>query len=328
MKKIPVLASALVALVPLWGMSCTQLKAKAAFKDGNKDYKSENYKKAIEKYERAVALNPGMAEAWFYMASAHQALFRPGKETPENRAHLDQALEEYQKALDVNRGSNDQLRKIRTNTLGALTGIHSEDPYKNFEKAYSYAKQLVDENPNDSKNLYAIANLYEKFNKVEDAEATYKKVTENSPNDPKACGAYAAFLNKPLWDGRSKFEQAITILQRCAELAPNDPGGYLKVATFYWDKAYRDPLITDAQKNDYADKGLTAVNKALSLKPEYFEAIIFKGLLYREKAKVAQNPRLRQQYLDEATTLQKQGLEIKKAQMAAAPTSPTPSPGD
>jgi tetratricopeptide (TPR) repeat protein len=173
-----------------------------------------------------------------------------------------------------------------------------------------------------------MANLFEKFGKIQEAEETYKKIADMNPNDAKACGALAAFYNKPLWEGRSKFDQAIATLERCANLDPNDPGGYQKIATFYWDKAYRDPLLSDAQANQYADKGLEAVDKALKIKPDYFDAIIFKGLLYRVKAKVATNPRERAEYLDQAQTLQKQGLELKKEQQAAAAAaSPAASAG-
>ena len=60
---------------------------------------------------------------------------------------------------------------------------------------------------------------------------------------------------------------------------------------FFWDKAYRDPLLGDKEKNDYADKGIAAVDTALEMKPDYWEAIITKGLLYRVKAQVATTPR-------------------------------------
>jgi hypothetical protein len=44
-------------------------------------------------------------------------------------------------------------------------------------------KLLLDEAPNDTKNLYAIANLHEKFNQVGEAEAAYRRVGElNSPD--------------------------------------------------------------------------------------------------------------------------------------------------
>ena len=72
----------------------------------------------------------------------------------------------------------------------------------------------------------------------------------------KGCGALAAFYNKPLWDGRSRFDDAIATLQRCTSLKPDDACGYQKIATFFWDKAYRDPIISEEQKRDYAEKGM------------------------------------------------------------------------
>src|SRR5262245_8942913 len=241
--KIRYQAPALVILLPLLGAGCNDVRAKSAFKDGNKAYREENFKKAVEHYQKAVDLEPGMAEAHFYLGSAHQAMYRPGKETPENKAHLDAGIEEYKKSLEVNDGSTENLKKVRANSLAALTGIYAEDPYKNFDQALSYAKQLVEENPNDPKNLFAMANLYEKFGKIDQAEETYKRVVEVNPQDAKACAALAGFYNKPLWDEKSKFELAIGTLEKCATIDPNDPSGWYKVAVFYWDKAYRDPFL-------------------------------------------------------------------------------------
>jgi tetratricopeptide (TPR) repeat protein len=306
-----------LALVPIFAAGCTQVQAKQSFKDGNKAYKEEDFKKAIVEYGEAVEHNPAFTEAWFYLGSSHNALFRPGKDSPENNAILEKAIEAYKKSLEVNPGETENQKKVKLNTLAALTSIYSDDPKRDFNTAYSYAEQLVATGPNDPKNLYAMANLFEKFDKVDEAEGMYKKIAETNPNDAKACGALAGFYNKPLWTdetgaARSKFDQAVDMLERCATLAPNDPTGYQKVATFYWDKAYRDPLITDQQKLELSEKGLAATEKALQLKPDYFEAVIFKGLLLREKAKATADPRQKQQYLDEAVILAKQGQELRK----------------
>src|SRR6266545_5010044 len=100
-------APALAAFLSLLtGVGCHTVQARAAFKDGNRFYKEENWRRAIEQYEKALA-----------------------------------------------------------------------------------------HHPNDAKNLYAIANLYEKFGKIQEAEDTYKKVSELNPKDTKACGALAAFYN-------------------------------------------------------------------------------------------------------------------------------------
>jgi tetratricopeptide (TPR) repeat protein len=325
------LVAALLPVVVL-GVGCNLVRAKAAFKDGNRLYKEENYRRAIEDYQRAVELKPNFAEAHFYLASSHQSLYRPGKEGDENKLRLDKAIEHYEKSLEVNKADTPNLKQLRLNTLGALTAIYSDPPLTNYEKALSYAEQLVKDNPDDAKNLYAMANLYEKFGRVAEAEQTYLKVTQQSPNDAKACGALAAFYNKPLWDEagavwvenvskgarRAKFDSAIATLERCAKLDPTDPSGYYKLAMFFWDKAYRDPLIGDKEKNEYADKGIAAVDIALGMKPDYWEAIITKGLLYRVKAQVATNPAERKRYLEQAVLLQKQAMELRKETQAAA----------
>jgi tetratricopeptide (TPR) repeat protein len=259
-----------------------------------------------------------MIEAYFYRGSSHQSMYRPGKDTPDNKGHLDAAIADYKKVLELS-GSNPQnAAKVKANALALLVGIYSEEPHKDYETARGYAEQLVKDNPNDVRNLYAMANLYEKFAHVDEAEAAYKKAAELKANDPKACGALAGFYNKPLWDGKARFEEAVTTLERCATLDPNDAGGWQKVSAFYWDKAYRDPFLDEKKKDEYAEKGLTAVNKALSVKPDYVDAIIYKGLLYRVKAAVERNPAKRMQFLDEAGQLQKQGLELKKQQDAQA----------
>jgi tetratricopeptide (TPR) repeat protein len=327
-------APVLAALLPLVLLSvgCDLVRAKAAFKDGNRLYKEENYRKAIDEYQRAVQLKPDFAEAHFYLASSQQSLYRPGKEGEENRAHLDQAIEHFEKALELNKGGSTNLQQLRLNTLGALTAIYSEPPLSNYEKALAYAEMLVKDNPNDVKNLYAMANLYEKFGRVAEAEATYVKVSDQNPKDAKACGALAAFYNKALWDDkgavwventskgarRAKFDSAIATLARCADIDPTDPSGHYKLAMFYWDKAYRDPMLGDKEKNEFADKGIETVNISLESKPDYWEAIITKGLLYRVKAQVAPSPSARKQYLDQAVLLQKQAMDLRREAQAAS----------
>ena len=321
------LVSVACLLVLTTGAGCSRLRAKAAFKEGNKLYRDQNFKQAIQEYERAVELHPGMSEAYFYLGSSHQALYRPAKDTPANKEHLDKAIENYKKSVELNKGDSDNLKKVRANTLAALVGIYSDAPYKNFETSLSYAQQLVQDNPDDTRNLYAMANLYEKFEKTAEAEEAYNKIFTANPKDPKACAALAGFYNKPLWAGRSKFDDAVAVLEKCANLAPSDPTGFYRLAVFYWDKAFRDPLLTDVERIQYADTGLVHVDTALAKNKEYVEALVYKGLLLRVKANVARDPRERDRLKDEAERLSKDAEAIKKRLQAAASPSPGASPG-
>jgi tetratricopeptide (TPR) repeat protein len=333
--KLRVPALAIVCLASLLGATgCNTIRAKMAFKDGNKAYTQDKFKEAIPLYETAVALDPDLSEAWFYLGSSQQGLYRPGKDAPDNLKHLDDAIQSYETCLKTNKGKTPNDKTVKDNALGALTGIYAEDPRKDYDKAKQYAGELVQEDPNSARNLFAMANLFERFNKIDEAEQMYQKAWQVDPSGKtdkekieskqKACGALAAFYNKPLWDGKSKFDQAIELLNKCADLDPADEKGYYKVATFYWDKAYRDPTLDDKQKDKYADLGLEAVDHALKINPQYADALAYKNLLYRVKAIVTTNPKLRQEYQDQATTLQRQALELKKQQADLSPASPSP----
>ena len=55
------------------------------------------------KNQGAIALTD-MAETYCYIASAHQALFRPGKEGDENKQPLELAVPNYLKSLGSEQG--------------------------------------------------------------------------------------------------------------------------------------------------------------------------------------------------------------------------------
>ena len=78
------------------------------------------------------------------------------------------------------------------------------------------------------------------------------------------------------------------------------------------------------QKEQYADKGLTEVEKSLTIKPDYWEAMITKGLLYRVKAQVSTNPPERKRYLEQAVLLQKQAMDLRKETQASAAGADVP----
>jgi len=326
-------AAVLVVPAVLLSAGCGQIRSKLAYKDGTKHYKLEEFKKAIGYYEKAIAANPGMAEAHFYLGNSHQALYRPGKDTEDNLAHLDKAVEHYKKSVEANTATDERHTWLRSQALGFLSAIHSEDPRKDFTIAHEYAQKLVHENPKDAKSAFVLANLYEKFEKVSEAEEIYKRVALENPSDAKACGALAGFYNKPYWEGRAKFDDAVAILDKCAALNPSDESGYYKIAVFYWDKAFRDPLLTTEQRDQYANKGIEAIDKALQIKPDYIEGLVFKNLLLRVKAMATTNAKLAQTYLDEANLLRDRATELKKQALvggnaeAAAPVEGVPSEG-
>ena len=84
------------------------------------------------------------------------------------------------------------------------------------------------------------------------------------------------------------------------------------IAGYYWDETRGDSSLTEAQKREYIGKGLEAVDKALSLKADYVEALTFKGLLLRLQANVEKDGSKQQQLLKEATELSDRANELRK----------------
>jgi hypothetical protein len=101
-------------------------------------------------------------------------------------------------------------------------------------------------------------------------------------------------------------------------IEPNNPEAHYTVATYYWDKAYRDFRLKDAEKLDYVEKGIGAVDKAIAIKDDYMEAIAYKNLLLRLNANLIKDPAKQQALLKEADALRDKATEMRKQKAAGA----------
>ena len=69
----------------------------------------------------------------------------------------------------------------------------------------------------------------------------------------------------------------------------------------------------------FVKQGLDAVDKAIQLNPNYFEALTYKNLLLRVQANLEKNPDRQQALLREANEWRDKAQEVrKKAQAAGA----------
>jgi len=82
----------------------------------------------------------------------------------------------------------------------------------------------------------------------------------------------------------------------------------------------RPPKLTEADKRKYIQAGIEEADKALALKPDYFEALTYKNLLLRSMALVEKDPGRQQALLKQADTLRDKAQELQKQKQAAAPT--------
>lgn len=199
----------------------------------------------------------------------------------------------------------------------------------------------------------AYASLYipgapspENMKRGEQAVAEFKDVLDRDPNNLSAIDGIGSIVfqmaGQP-FDAK-KFEESKTYHQRHIELKPNDPEPYYWIGVIDWTLAFRangemrmnynkdnirkqvkdtDPL-PPAVRTEYAqqygplvDEGIQDLQKAISLKPDYDDAMAYLNLLYRRKADMVESQDERAGLLKQADDLVDKVKEIKQKRAEA-----------
>jgi len=155
----------------------------------------------------------------------------------------------------------------------------------------------------------ALARTYEDAGDLKNAEKTYLELTKARPKDPGAFLNLAGYYNR-----RGDFAKTVAALTQRVAIEPSNPEGPYTLATYYWEKAYRGTALSDGQKAAYIAAGLSNVDKALQLKPEYLEALTYKNLLLRLQANLESDPDAQKALIAEADKLRDQAIKIRESQ--------------
>jgi len=280
-----------------------RLQARKSFKEANVLYQQQDYKRAAEHYENVLKADPNLTAAYFYLANSYDQLYKPARAgEAENDALLQKAVQNYQLAAE-----REQDPKMKKLALEYLVASYGPDKLNDPDKAEPLIQQMIQLDPSDPANYFALGKMYEDSGRYDEAEQIFVKAREAKPDDPGVYMQLAGFYNR-----QGDFAKTIEALQQRATREPTNPEAHYTIATFYWDKAYRDFRLTDDQKGQYAGQGLQAVDQALRLNKDYVDAIVYKGLLLRVQAAIEKNADRQKQILKEADALQARAMELKK----------------
>jgi tetratricopeptide (TPR) repeat protein len=135
----------------------------------------------------------------------------------------------------------------------------------------------------------------------------YLAAKDAKPSDPVVYMQLAGFYGR-----MGDFPKTIQAFEQRAEQEPNNPEAFYTIATQYWDQAYRGAGVREADKKTYVEKGLGAIDKAIQIRPDYVEALVYKNLLLRLQANLETNPARQQALIKEADQYRDQAEEIRK----------------
>jgi TPR repeat protein len=188
-------------------------------------------------------------------------------------------------------------------------------------KAIEHLKLYTEAFPQERKAREFLVSLYLSTERYDEAIAFYQTLVKENPKDVKAMQSLAQMYFK-----KGDVDNALQWLRKRldAETTPEAKAEvYYFIGVQAWDRSYNFPDIDPVERNRIVDEGIDALNKALQIKPDYFEALSYLNLLYREKAKIDPDPAKKQEYTDTANRYLQQALELRKKSMA---TTPTPEP--
>jgi len=298
-----------------------------AFKDANTLYRQSDYRGAVVKYEAALngcsrgqgdCTDPMLVASYFYLANSYDNLYRPAKRgDATNDSMLTKAIDNYKKsaALETN-------PQTRTLALQYLVNAFGPDKLNDPAQSEPILQEMIKLDPKDPANYFVLAGIYEQNGDYEMAEATLLKARDAKPTDANVYMQLAGFYNR-----QGEFEKTIEALQQRASNEPNNPEAFYTMATYYWDKAYRDFRLPEAEKIKYVQSGVDAVDKAISLKGDYMEALVYKNLLLRLQANLEKSPAKQQALLKEADEFRNRAEDLRKQKAAAPAAAPAAGRG-
>jgi tetratricopeptide (TPR) repeat protein len=305
------------AIIGLSTAGCAKINGVVSlfkFKQANQAYQAQDYERSSKLYEETIANDPNNAIVYFYLGNSYDNMYKPGeKGKPANDALMTKAVENYQLAVEKLDANDPVQGKIKALALQFLMAAYGSDKLDDPVKAEPVVIRLIQLDPGEPANYFQLAKLYEDAGETEAAEKVYVAAKNAKPTDVNTYIQLAGFYNR-----QGNFSKAIEAFEQRADREPNNPEGFYTVATRYWDEAYRGVGVKETDKKTYVQKGLTAIDHAIQLKPDYPEALVYKGLLLRSQALLEKEPAKQQALIKQAETLRDQAEEIRKKKATGA----------
>lgn len=191
-------------------------------------------------FQKAIRLDPNSAEYAFGLVRVLLAMKRPEQLLTFLNSIQDKfgTLPNYQYALGL--------------------AYYNEHHYA--EAAAVLEKLLLIHPPREDKVEHVLGDAYISMDKLDQAEAAYRKAIDENPKDPDYYVAYATALRRK---GPDNLDDAITRLQSARQITPNDWRIQLELGLCYESKGQYADAATLVEQAAQSQPQLTAAHVAL-----------------------------------------------------------------
>jgi tetratricopeptide (TPR) repeat protein len=238
--------------------------------------------------------------------------------TAYKNAQFDVAIEDFKTAKELDPTlTNAQLYLATAYASQYIPGAPSPDNIRNGEQAVTEFKKILDEDPNNLSAIDGIGSILYNMGgtpydekKLNESKAYHEKHIELSPNDPEPY-YWVGVIDWTIAyrgnrDARAEYNRKASPRRQIKENDPMPPAVVKKFAEQF------GPLV---------DEGISKIQKAIELRPNYDDAMAYLNLLYRQKADMETSAEAREADLKKADELVDKVKAIKQKKANLQPTS-------
>ena len=240
-----------------------------------------------------------------------RAELKKGNELYQQEAYRD-ALQQFQKGLDLDPSVTFAWRSVGLTALALFKpGDDSPDNKKLSDTAIDAFQKYLADYPEDDKIRDYLLSTYVNTKRYQEALAALDKLgAEQKTAEGKAkieASKIRILVQMDRLDEAYKMAQAYN--------GPDKAELLYTVGVTDWGKSFNATAdMAPPLRAHYVDTGLEALDQAMKLKAQYFEATVYYSLLQREKAKMEPDPVKSAEYIAKAEEWKNKAIEIRKQQ--------------
>lgn len=309
-------SSLLVFGVAITSMGCAELRARHAARKGNDFFRDGNYPAAVAAYEESEQIFPEFPISALNHGLACRQMMDVGSANEQSQKAADCALAQFKRLKQI-APQDERGQQLYEQTL------FDANRYEDLEKMYLAEFQ---KNPKSMFAVNALIQVYERWGKWDEGFKWQERRVELAPNDPDGHYAIAVLLFSKL------LEQGGKGLAAGYDPRPNAVNSSIPPELLQNLKPGEVPPlftmgdIVGQRRIDMADSGLKHLARALEIRADYAEAMIYTGLLLRQKALGYLNaPETWQSLIQQADEWGKKAAALT-AQPAPPSAAPEPQP--
>lgn len=185
---------------------------------GRPDYSEEDFRLAIEMFERAIELDPEFAVAYADLSRVHSALYFHGYDRTEERISI------AGRAINRARELQPDLPDVHL-----ALGYYHYWCHQDYEKASEEFTIAEKDMPNDTRILSIMGAIAKRQGDIERSAEQYKKAFEISPQDPSMAHEIGC-----VYMTMREYEKAETYYDNSIAIAPDQVLVYICKAWNHW----------------------------------------------------------------------------------------------